>query len=247
MRKLSLAVAASALIAACGTASAADLRVRAPAAPAAAVMAPIYDWSGIYVGIQGGYGGGDLDWTYAVGGTANHTTSGGLFGGTIGMNFQAGQWVFGIEADYAWANISGSTSCPNAAFDCRSRLDSFGTVRGRIGYAWDAIMIYGTGGAAFGEQNIRTVNLAGAAVPPTGTPTNGSDVFKFGWTAGGGVEWGFARGWSAKVEALYFDLGTDRFFVDSNLAVDARHTGVIVRGGINYRFNWGGGPVVARY
>lgn len=251
MNKFAIAAAASALIVGCGTASAADLRVRAPAAPAAAVMAPIYDWTGIYIGVQGGYGWGDVEWTYVGSGlTADHGTRGGLFGGTLGANFQSGNWVFGIEGDYGWANIKGTAVCPNPAFDCRSTLDTFGTVRGRVGYAWGAFMVYGTGGLAMGEQNIRTVNIAGVPQAPSGTPVNGEDIFRLGWTAGGGLEWGFAPGWSAKVEALYFDLGTDRFAVDGAPAalVDARHSGVIVRGGINWRFNWGGGgPVVARY
>jgi outer membrane immunogenic protein len=241
MRNLTIAAAASALVLASGAASAADLRVRAPAAPAAAVMAPIYDWNGFYIGIQGGYGWGNLDWTFVnAGTTADHRTRGGLFGGTAGVNFQAGNWVFGIEGDYAWASINGSAVCPGPAFDCRSRLESFGTARGRIGMAWDSMLIYGTGGLAFGDQNIRTVEIA------TGN-TVGSNVFKLGWTAGGGIEWGFAPGWSAKVEALYFDLGTDRHIVAGPDPVDARHDGVIIRGGLNYRFNWGMAPVVARY
>lgn len=242
MRGLNVAAAAAAaLVVGAGAASAADLRVRGPAAPAAGIMAPIYDWTGFYVGLQGGYAGGDLDWRFAGAGTrANHTTGGGLIGGTMGVNFQSGTWVFGIEGDYAWANISGNATCPDPTFDCRSRLESFGTARARVGYAWDSILIYGTGGAAFGDQNIRTADLVTGVV-------QGSNVFKVGWTAGGGVEWGFAPGWSAKLEALYFDFGTDRHRVTGPDPVDARHSGVLVRGGVNWRFNWGGGPVVARY
>jgi outer membrane immunogenic protein len=242
MRTLTIAAAASAMVLACGSATAADLRVRAPAAPAAALMAPIYDWSGFYIGLQGGYGWGDLEWTFVGPGTiADHRTRGGLFGGTAGVNMQFGQWVFGIEGDYAWAGIKGTAVCPDPTFDCRSKLESFGTVRGRLGIAWDAFMVYGTGGVAFGDQNIRTVDLI------TGTVV-GSNVFSLGWTAGGGVEWGFAPGWSMKVEALYFDLGTDRYIVAGPDPVDARHHGVIVRGGINWRFNWGPtAPIAARY
>jgi len=242
MNKLGIAAAVSALAVACGTASAADLRVRAPAAPAAAVMAPIYDWTGVYIGIQGGWGGGDTSWRFLNAGTrADHSTSGGLIGGTAGINFQTGNFVFGIEGDYAWASIGGSVACPDPTYDCRSKLESFGTVRGRVGYAWDALLVYGTGGLAFGDQRISTRDLV--------TDTRaGSTHFRTGWTAGGGVEWGFAPGWSAKVEALYFDLGRADYAVHGVDPVRANHTGVVVRGGVNWRFNWGGGaPVYARY
>jgi outer membrane immunogenic protein len=240
MKKLTLALAtATALIS--GPVLAADLRmpVKAP------VYAPApYNWTGFYIGIQGGGGFGDLDWTYLSVpggipiGAADHRTRGGLVGGTVGFNWQAGSWVFGIEADYAWADISGSTPCPNPDFSCQSRLDSFGTARGRVGMAMNQVLLYATGGAAFGDQNIRTVQLLGVGVPPTGTPVNGSSNFAVGWTAGGGLEWGFMGNWSAKVEALYFDLGTDNYTVDfpALQTVDARHTGVVVRGGVNFRF-----------
>jgi outer membrane immunogenic protein len=256
MKKLTLVLAAATALVSAPT-LAADLG-RMPVRAPVAAPAPFYNWSGFYLGVQGGGAFGDLDWAYATGlpggssapllggTTANHTTSGGLLGGTIGFNWQAGTWVFGLEGDYAWANITGTTACPNPAFNCQSRLDSFGTARGRIGWSWGPGMIYGTGGAAFGDQNIRTVNIAGLAIPPSGTPRNGSSEFAVGWTAGAGIEFAFAPNWSAKVEALYFDLGTDRYTVDNGLLVDARHSGVVVRGGINYRFNWGG-PVVASY
>jgi len=254
MKKLTLVLAAAtALVSA--PALAADLG-RAPVRAPVAAPAPFYNWSGFYIGVQGGGAFGTLDWTHVTGlvggssalagNTASHDTSGGLLGGTVGFNWQAGAWVFGVEADYAWADITGSAACPNLAFNCESKLESFGTGRGRIGWSWGPGMIYGTGGVAFGDQHIRTVNIAGLATPLSGTPRNGSSEFQVGWTAGGGIEFGFAPGWSAKVEALYFDLGTDRFTVDNGLQVDANHTGVVVRGGINYRFNWGA-PVVASY
>lgn len=246
MKKLLYVLAgATALISA--PALAADLGRMPVRAPVAYAPAPYFNWSGFYVGVQGGGGWGDVDWRYqATGTTAHHSTSGGLLGGTAGFNWQTGSWVFGIEADYAWADISGNTACPNPAFDCRSRLDSFGTARGRLGYAWDRFMLYGTAGAAFGDQNIRTVHLAGVNTPASGTPTNGTSRFQAGWTAGGGLEWAFAGNWSAKVEALYFDLDRDTYTVDNGLLVNARHSGGVVRGGINYRFNWGG-PVMAAY
>jgi outer membrane immunogenic protein len=249
MKKLTLILAAaSALISA--PVLAADIGRMPVMGPA--VSTPSYNWSGFYLGVQGGGAVGDLDWAYVtglpggssaplLGGTAaNHTTSGGLIGAALGYNWQAGTWVFGLEGDFAWASITGTATCPNPAFDCQSKLGSFTTARGRIGWSWGPGMIYGTGGGAFGDQHIRTVDIAGVATPPTGTPRNGSSEFTVGWTAGVGIEFAFAPNWSAKAEALYFDLGTDRYTVDNALRVDAGHSGLVVRGGINYRLNWGG-------
>lgn len=243
MRRLTFALAAATALTS-ASALAADLGPppMEPRSPAAVVDYG-FNWTGFYLGVQGGYGWGDTRFTYVPGGqTGTARTNGGLFGGTAGFNFQAGQWVFGVEGDYAWANISGSIADPltPALFDIRSNLRSFGTVRGRLGIAWDSLLLYGTGGLAMGDQRISTRNVV------TGDVVGQTD-FRVGWTAGGGLEWGFAPNWSAKVEALYFDLGTDRYTVAGPTSVDARHSGVVVRGGINYRFGWGGGPVVARY
>ncbi|MCC7347444.1 MAG: porin family protein, partial [Variibacter sp.] len=193
MRK-AIFTAAAALTLVSGSALSADLSYRKAPTPAA-VVAQNFDWSGLYVGIQGGYGWGHVNWTYnGIGTTANHDTGGGLFGGTLGYNWQSGNWVFGIETDGAWAHISGSTACPNPAFSCRSTLNSFSTARGRLGMAWGQWMLYGTAGAAGAGQNIRTVVTATGA-------TAGTDIYGVGWTAGGGVEYMFAPNWSLKAEA----------------------------------------------
>jgi outer membrane immunogenic protein len=239
-----LVAAATALISA--PALGADLGRMPVKAP---VVAPApFNWSGFYLGIQGGGGFGDLEHTLVTtGATLSHETSGGLLGGTVGANVQAGAWVFGIEADYAWADIGRRVDCFVVGVVCSSTLDSFGTVRLRVGGAWDRVMIYGTGGFAFGDHALRVTDTV------TGVSLARSD-FAFGWTAGGGIEWAFAPGWSLKAEALYFDLELDGLSTAGTVlgalvdpvGIDARHNGVIVRGGINYRFNWGG-PVVASY
>jgi outer membrane immunogenic protein len=242
MKKLiHILTAATALMSA--PALAADLRRPPPPAPVAAPV-PFYNWTGFYIGVQGGFGWADLERTLVTTGVTHTTeTSGGLFGGTVGFNWQAGAWVFGFEADYAWADIGRSVdNCFGVAFvTCRSGLDTFGTARLRLGGAWGPVLIYGTGGLAFGDHFALVENNL------TGLFAERSE-FAVGWTVGGGVEWGFAPGWSLKAEALYFDLDVDRLNTP-NLAflepvgIDIRHTGVIVRGGINYRFNWGGPPV----
>ena len=212
-------------------------------------MAPIYDWNGVYIGVQGGWAWGHSEWIYTGTNTAIGSVepNGGLVGGTLGYNWHTGPYVFGLEGDYGWAKIRSSNPCPNPAFDCRATLESFGTFRGRAGMAFGNTLLYATGGLAFGDQNVRTVNLAGLAVAPSGSPVNGETKFQFGWTLGGGIEYGFAPGWSAKIEGLYYDLSADRYTVDNGLEVHHKNRGAIVRGGINYRFNWGGAPVVASY
>jgi len=247
MRKIYLSTVDAALVMAGTSAIAADLRVAAPAAPAAAVMAPVYDWNGLYIGVQGGYSWGTQEFIYT--GTNQAVTRsngegmeprGGLIGGTLGYNYHTGPYLFGVEGDYAWADISRSAACPNAAFSCRASIDSFGTARFRAGMVFDNVMIYGTAGLAFGEHNVRTVRLVDNV-------KFGTSKFQVGWTAGAGVEWGFAPNWSIKAEALYFDLMADRYEVDAGLLVHAKPRGVILRGGLNWRFNWGAPPVMAAY
>jgi outer membrane immunogenic protein len=245
MKKLTLVLAAAtALVSA--PAVAADLG-RMPARAPVVAPIPFFNWSGFYIGIQGGFAWADLEHTLVTTGTRfTDETSGGLIGGTVGFNWQAGSWVFGFEADYAWADIGRKVHDCFAVvgITCRSGLDTFGTARLRVGGAWDRVMIYGTGGFAFGDHVARVEDTI------AGLTFTSSEDFAFGWTAGGGIEWGFAPGWSLKAEALYFDLETDRFATPGLLfepvGIDTRHTGVVVRGGINYRFNWGG-PVVASY
>ena len=113
-------------------ASAADMPVKGVSR---AVYAPVYNWTGLYLGINGGYGWGTQTGNFVPSaGVANPTLRGGLFGGQIGVNYQITNWVFGIEADYDWASIKGSvTPIPGAVFD--GKTNAFGTVRGRLGYA----------------------------------------------------------------------------------------------------------------
>jgi outer membrane immunogenic protein len=249
---LKLITAGALLTGSVGLANAADLR-RAPPPPAMAPVvapAPFYNWSGFYIGIQGGFASGELERTLVTTGiTEIRETNGGLIGGTVGFNWQFGNWVFGVEGDYAWADIGRNVNnCfGNVLVTCEAGLDTFGTARVRLGGAWGPVLIYGTGGLAFGDHFVRVFdNFTGLSVERS--------EFAVGWTAGGGIEWGFLPGWSFKAEALFFDLELDRIdtpnlvFPD-NVGFDNRHIGVIARAGINYRFNWGApaGPVVARY
>src|SRR5208282_2667724 len=164
-----------------------------PRAPAMYVptTAPVYNWGGLYVGINGGYGFGNSTWSTTGLTTGNFSTDGFLVGGTIGANYQVSEFVFGVEADLDWTNITGSTSS-TVCTSCQTSNDWLGTARGRLGFAADRVLFYGTGGAAFGNVQ--------ATVPPPGGGTDTST--EIGWTAGGGVEVAFAQNWTAKVEYL---------------------------------------------
>lgn len=249
MTKLSLAITCVVVgsIAGSTVVSAADLAAGYTKAPAY-VPPPVYNWTGGYVGIEGGYGWGHsgqtdpgIAPTLPVDGS--YSVRGGLIGGTLGYNWQTGPWVFGLEGDYSWADIAGhSDVCgPTTVLPhpCGTKLESFGTVRGRVGYAVGATgnwLLYGTGGLAVGD-----VHAWDALTPASGS------AFRAGWTAGGGVETAFARNWTFKIEYLYVDLGKAHLFdvVPGVPETVSFHTNII-RGGINYKFDWGS-PVVARY
>jgi len=203
------------------SAFAADLPIKAPPRPVAPAL---YNWTGWYIGINGGGGWGRSDTngpTFSTGGSFR--TSGGLVGGTLGYNWQSALWVFGLETDIDWTNIRGNALCGTGAFatSCEVRNDFLGTFRGRLGYAgWDRALLYITGGLAYG--NIKT-NIVGFG--------SGSST-KAGWTLGGGIEFAIAGPWTAKVEYLYADLGRG----GSVLGSDSKWNANIVRAGINYRF-----------
>lgn len=199
-------------------AAAADMPMKAPAYRA--VAAPI-DWSGFYVGVVGGGGWGRSE-QIAPGpiSTGHFDISGGTAGGTLGYNWQSGVAVFGVEGDYSWADIDGSTG--NCGTTCRTDLRSLGTVRGRLGYAAGQFMPYVTGGYAFGDLR----REFGA--------TSGSKTAD-GWTVGGGIETIFAPHWLAKIEYLYVD------FDKTNVVIGGFPTNVdlqahLFRAGMNYKF-----------
>jgi outer membrane immunogenic protein len=215
-------------------ASAADLSRPAPAPvyTKAPTVAPGYNWSGFYLGIEGGGAWADSDQTDTSGNTTGtYKQNGGLVGGTVGYNWQVTNWVFGLEGDASWAHVDGTVAAPNCnGGSCFTNLESFYTARGRLGIAFDQFLPYVTGGLAAGEVN------AGQAVCNVGGATFCGTDTRVGWTAGAGVEALFAPHWSAKVEYLYADLG-DKTQYTPVIPVDVLERPVnIVRGGINYHF-----------
>ena len=218
-------------LAAGGQALAADLPMPAPVPPQAYVpVVPFYNWTGFYIGINGGGALGNSNWLDSVlGNSGNFTTSGFLIGGTVGANYQVGSFVFGVEGDGDWSNLDGTTanaSC--AAVGCETRSNWLATVRGRAGWAWDRVLFYGTGGAAF--ANVQ----GGAGALPFSSST------QTGWTAGAGVEYAFAPNWTAKVEYLFVDLANAPcgFGNCGSATTTVSLNENVIRGGINFKFGW---------
>ena len=210
------------LAALAGTAAAADLAASgAGALFKAPICTPVYNWTGFYIGLNGGGGWGRSSWDRP----AALTSPAASLAAPLGYNYQFGQGVVGLEGDVDWSDINGTTStiCP---LGCTTSDNWLSTVRGRLGYAADRFMPYITGGAAFGDISASTPGFAGASTT------------KAGWTVGAGLEVAIVGNWTAKAEYLYVDLGN----FNCGLACGARHDrqrvvhANIVRGGVNYRF-----------
>ena len=234
-------IAGAFALAAGGQALAADLPQPGPPPPRAPstyvpVTAPGYNWSGFYLGINGGYGFGQSNWTpTGFTPTGTFSTSGFLAGGTLGANYQMGAFVLGIEGDGDWTNLNGTTFVTGGTGcgpGCETQSNWLATVRGRAGYAFDRILIYGTGGAAFGNLQAAVGSLPFSSSTQTG------------WTAGGGVEFAFTPNLTAKIEYLYVDLG-NQSCAQANCAggttaaplnTTVSFTENVVRAGINYKF-----------
>lgn len=180
-----------------------------------------YNWTGFYLGLNGGGGWGDSHWQ----GIGHFDLSGGELGGTAGYNWQLGQTVLGVEGDMDWSHLTGT--CPGGI--CSTSDSWLSTVRGRVGYAFDRFLPYITGGLATGDIRAATPGL------PGGSATNA------GWTVGGGVEIALPGNWSAKAEYLHVDLGSFNCGVDCggapNENVSLRDN--VFRAGVNYHFGWG--------
>lgn len=206
MRRLTLSIIMAAMLAG-GAAKAADI----PGGPAPYYsprpVDSVFNWAGAYAGVNLGY-----EWGSVFNNGADpNGIAGGIQGG---YNWQYGHFVFGGEADLS---VSGSedTFAPY-----KFSNPWFGTLRGRIGYAFSNVLVYGTGGFAFGDL---TASIGG--LDETHTLT--------GWTAGAGMEVGFTPNWSARVEYLYLDLS------DQAYTITGAQNGLgasLLRFGINYHF-----------
>jgi outer membrane immunogenic protein len=197
---------------------------------------PVYNWGGIYYGINGGYGIGSTEWTDPLNGagtTGSFNTSGFVVGPTIGFNYQVDAFVLGAEGDFDYSSIDGKSTAPFCgALTCETKNTWLGTVRARIGYAMDRVLFYGTAGGAFG--NIQA-GVGGGFDSST----------KVGWTAGAGVETALADNWTARIEYLYVDLENGSCNTALNCGFDApgvpandtvKFTTSLIRLGVDYKF-----------
>ena len=257
MRRYLLATLATAAFGMAAPASAADLPVRAPA-----TVAPIYNWTGFYIGANAGYSWGDTDVDYNFFGILPITSGtlhpdGFIGGGQIGFNWQTGMFVLGVEGDFAWR--SGATD--NSTFGFANGIDFtdfhaeqkwVATGRARLGVASDNWLFYVTGGVAWADFNHSFIERRITGTRPF-RQISGSET-KWGWTVGAGVEWGFGN-WSLGLEYLYMDfedhtlsvgadvIGGVAFPQSNTIWDDIQH---VVRAKLNYRFGPIAAPVVAR-
>ena len=209
----------------------------------------VYNWSGFYLGAHVGYAWAQReasvsDTTGMLWALDSTHTSSLIGGGQIGYNFAlTPQWILGVEADVSFSSL-GSTTVNAANLGQRvDNIDDFGTLRGRIGYAWDRFLIYGTGGFAWAhEVNTRTqqTGTVNNAVPGT---IEEHGTLASGWTAGLGVEWGVSPGWVLRAEYLHLDFGNQTFsFNAAGQRIDASVNAEVVRVGASYLFNFGPRP-----
>jgi outer membrane immunogenic protein len=221
-----------------------------PFTKAPPMVAAIYDWSGFYVGANGGWGSSHECWDFTtpsgafLGAGGCHNATGGFAGGQIGYRWQASGWVFGLEAQGDWADLRGSNqSLVDPSFVNHTELDAFGLFTGQVGYAWNNLLLYVKGGAAVTDNKYTGTRFA------TGALVDSSRDTRWGGTAGAGLEYGFAPNWSVGVEYdhLFMDNHRDTFTTTTGAfsRTDNIHQGAdLVSARVNYRW---GGPLVPRY
>ncbi len=250
--------AAALLLASTSLSFAADLATKAPIyAPA-----PVWSWTGFYLGGHAGAGWGTTESTL-TGGTggvlpagiaiAQNNRSGFLGGGQIGYNWQSGWAVFGVQGDIAGMDVKGTAPCITFA-SCTAKSDWLATVTGRFGgVVADRTLVYVKGGAAW--MNTDQTLSAPAGIISREAVSVSSNGTAFGWLLGLGAEYAFDHNWSAFIEYDYIDFDKKNIAVDFSSAlgapagaavanIDVKNKLSIAKVGLNYKF---GGPVVARY
>jgi len=235
---------------------AADLPARAYT-KAPAYVAAVYDWTGFYIGANGGYGSSRKCWDYSGTPTARlavniadgcHDATGAVAGGQIGYNWQTGAWVFGVEAQGDWADLKGSNiaNVPAGALSLtnQSKIDALGLFTGRVGYAWNNALLYVKGGAAVANDKYNSYYTV------SGVPYASNSETRWGAVVGGGFEYGFTPNWSFGVEYNHAFLGSRDITLNAastagaNIVERVKQDVDIVTARVNYRW---GGPVVAKY
>ena len=195
------------------TAMAADIPLKAPAP---AYYPAYFSWTGFYAGINGGHG-----WSTSFADKAD----GAVYGGQLGYNMQLGSFVVGLEGDFQGTSIKASEDLGGGA-TVEGKIPAFATVRGRVGYAFNRALLYGTGGWAYTNTKL-SLSAPGGSVDASN--------WSSGWTLGGGLEWAVWDRWSVKGEYLYVASGDTTLTVGGVTATGSYKYNV-VRAGLNYRF-----------
>jgi outer membrane immunogenic protein len=216
-----------------------------------------HDWSGVYVGLTAGaatlyfdhqievFGDDYAEDGVLSDGTYSRQGSGFIGGGTIGLNLQHDSIVFGLEADYSFVNASATTGDYYGASDdtdvgsVTTELASLGTLRGRLGFAMDHLLVYGTAGLAMGDVSVDQFD----EYEDENSPGEESSV-RYGWTAGAGVEYAATENMSVKAEVLYYDLGSESLGYGEDYTPDVGDygeyenevSGIVARAGVNFNF-----------
>jgi outer membrane immunogenic protein len=244
-----------------GAADAADLPATYTNAPP--MLAPAYDWSGFYIGLDGGGASSHECWTiYSEAGVpffsptseGCHNATGALVGGQIGYRWQVANWVFGVEAQGDWADLKGSNANLDAIIPAtnQTKVDAIGLFTGQVGLAWNNLLWYVKGGAAVTDDKYSSFFTANGLV------YNQASETRWGGAVGTGLEFGFAPNWSVGVEYDHLFMGTKSvtFPAQPTQTPTGPPTIAVTRSDyisqdvdmvtvrLNYRF---GGPIVARY
>jgi outer membrane immunogenic protein len=254
------------------------LAAEPPPAPPPLPPPPIFTWTGIYVGGQVGYawtsGSNNFNGFDPITGAAIVTSLGqrpnGVIGGAnVGYNYEFNQWpifsssgvVVGLEGTVDGTSLSNTGGAASDVFfvTAHSRSDIQGSIRGRVGLAWDRALIYATGGAAFGSFQ---TDISGSGTNPlTGTPFFGStsiSTTRTGWTVGGGIQYAVTNNWSVRAEYRFTDFGTinealfsgqlNAVFPGASIVGNRRIQQNQVQVGFDYKFDLGyPAPIVAKY
>ncbi len=247
MKRLTIVAAAAIAIGSAAPTIAADLPARpAPYSKAPTIVEAAYDWSGFYIGINGGWGTSNNNWNadpfpgFPSGPEGSHNASGGTFGGQFGYRWQMASWVFGLEAQGNWADFTGSNvSTLFANTTNQTRINAFGLFTGQIGYAWDRALFYVKGGAAVTDSKFTSITTG------VGGGVDFVNQTRWGPSVGLGFAYAFAPNLSVGFEYNHLFMGnSDVIGINGFLTDHIKQDVDLFTARVDFKF---GGPVVARY
>nr|WP_298105912.1 outer membrane beta-barrel protein [Bradyrhizobium sp.] len=239
MKRVTILAAVAFAVGAAAPAFAADLPARAPApyTKAPAMVQAAYDWSGFYIGINGGGATGNVDWNeIGFGDEGSHNPSGATFGAQVGYRWQMASWVFGLEAQGNWADFKGDNISLQTGFDNQTKVNAFGLFTGQIGYAWDRALFYVNGGAAVTDNRYNVYN--------GGFLQDNASESRWGAALGAGFEYAIMPNVSLGFEYDHLFMGGNDVTFASNTVDHIKQDVDIFTARLNYKF---GGPMMPRY